>query len=267
MRKSIVKEKLKRGTPVLCVATAIHHPCMPGLAGLMGFDCVWLDFQHHVTDPQRATSLIQACVASDIDAMARPGIREFEDMRRFLESGASGILYPQGETIEEFREVVSRAKFSPLGRRGFDGGSADAGYTLFLDNPRAYVERCNEETFVIVQIESQKAAELAGEIAEIDGIDGLFVGCADLSLDLGVHPGDKTPELDQCIDRVAKAAEASGKAWGLPVATAENAKRMMDRGATFLAHECDLFIVRDGWAGLQEDFGKLGFEFRPHARV
>lgn len=266
MTKSIVKEKLKSGERVLCVTVGIHHPVLAELAGMMGFDCVWLDFQHHATNLETAASLIRACRAAGIEAMARPGMRAFEDMRRYLELGASGILYPQAETIEEFRELVLRAKFPPEGRRGFGGGTFDAGYSVLLGDP-GYTSWRNRETFILAQLESKKAVEIADQVAAISGIDGLFVGAADLALDLGLAPGTKDPALDRCIDIVADAARAGGKAWGMPVGSPDHAKAMLAKGATFLCTGSDLVSVRNAWGRLRQDFGNLGFKFRPPLRL
>ncbi|MAE64088.1 MAG: aldolase [Phycisphaeraceae bacterium] len=263
MRKSIVKRKFEAGQPVLCVPAGIHHPMVPELAGWMGFDCVWLDFEHHGSGLETAAALIAACRSADIDSMVRPAKLAFEDVRRILELGGSGILYPRPQSVEEVEDLVSCARFGPEGERGFSGGTADAAWGLLGSDP-AYQAFCNAQTFLLPEIETREMVDLAGDIAALPGVDGLFIGKGDLSISLGIRPGQTSAELDRCIDRVASAAAAHGKPWGIPAGSMDDARAMLERGARLIAHGADSILIQRGWQQIQEEFSGIGFEFRPH---
>lgn len=266
MRKSIVKRKFEAGQPVLCVAAGIHHPMIPEFAGLMGFDCVWLDFEHHGSGLETAGTLIASCRSANIDSLVRPAKLAFEDVRRILELGGTGILYPRPQGVDEVVELVKCSRFQPQGERGFSGGTADAAFGL-LASDRNYMSFCNEQTFLLPEIETQQMVDLAGDVAAVPEVDGLFIGRADLSISLNLRPGEQSAELDRCIDRVADAAAAHGKPWGIPASSLDDAKAMLDKGARFIAHGADSIMIQNGWQRIQDDFSKIGFEFRPKVRI
>src|SRR5262245_48226355 len=125
MRPSRVKAKLRRREPVLVTALHFFDPSVYELTSLLGFDGIWMDLEHHGTSLESAMSMMRAARVGVSDIMARPAKGEFMRFGRMLEAGAQGLMYPRCSNAEEAREVVSWAKFAPLGRRGFDGGNAD----------------------------------------------------------------------------------------------------------------------------------------------
>ena len=261
MRKSIVKRKFKEGKPVLCVSACVQHPAVTELISLMGFDCIWMDFEHQSGSLDTAAAMVRGCRAGgDCDCMLRCTNRNYEQAKRMLELGATGILYPRAESVEEVKELVKIAKFPPAGERGFGGSGADGGYGLFSDVGR-YTAWCNEQTFLLAQIENARALDLAGEIAAVGGLDGLFIGLMDLSLSLGIEPGLDNPRFVRCVDAVAKAADAAGKVWAMPAGSTDHVKLLLDKGASFIPFGGDLGLIKEGFLRIQEQVGPLGFEF------
>ncbi|MFM2097338.1 MAG: 4-hydroxy-2-oxo-heptane,7-dioate aldolase, partial [Planctomycetota bacterium] len=88
------------------------------------------------------------------------------------------------------------------------------------------------------------------------------IGPADLSILYGIPGQIDHPTMQQAFTRVAAAAKASGKHWGLPVGSVEQARRMLDMGARFLAHGCDIIHVKQGLERVQAEFSGLGFQFQ-----
>lgn len=259
MRPSRVKAKLARNEPVLVPALHFTDPSVYELVSLLGFDAIWLDLEHHATSLETASQLMRAARVGGADILARPAKGEFMRLGRVLEAGAQGILYPRCDDAQEAAELVRWAKFFPLGRRGFDGGNPDMPYCALDVAP--YIEQANRETFLVVQIEDPQALDCVEEIAAVEGVDVLFLGPADFTI-LSGKPGQFThPQIDAAIDRIAAAAQAAGKHWGLPVRSAEHAQQMLARGARFLAHGCDIVLVKLGFERIQAEFGGLGFTF------
>ncbi len=259
MRPSVVKAKLARREPVLVACLHLIDPSLYELTSLMGYDAIWMDLEHHAQSVETASSLMRAARVGGSDIMARPAKGEFMRMGRLLEAGAAGIMYPRCESAAEAAEVVRWCKFAPLGRRGFDGGNPDMPYCSM---PIAeYIRAANDQTFVVVQIEDAGAVEAADEIAAVPGVDVLFIGPADLSILSGLPGQFDHPRVQAEIERVAAAARAGGKQWGMPCASAEQAKRLLAQGATFLAHGCDIVMVIQGLTRVQQEFAPLGFRF------
>ena len=168
MKKSIVKALWKEGKPACCTLVKFADPRVSEIAAMAGFDCLWMDLEHHSWSMETAKNMIRAARLLGCDVIARPAKGEIMRMGRLLEAGATGILYPRVETVEEAQECVRWAKFAPLGERGFDGGNPDSPYGAM--DMASYVKAANEETFILAQIESPSALKNARAIAEVDGV-------------------------------------------------------------------------------------------------
>ncbi|MAG13597.1 MAG: aldolase [Spirochaetales bacterium] len=255
MRKSKVKRNLREGKPSLFITIHLTDASLFELISSMAVDCIWMDMEHHAYSLETANKLIRASRVGDIDVMVRPAKWEYLQISRVLETGATGILYPRCDNAEEAATVVRWAKFFPVGRRGADGGNPDMPYlSLPLDE---YIKTANEETFVGIQIEDQKALDNAEEMARVEGVDFIFLGPADFSI-LGGFAGDMNhPKLQNAIQRIAAVAGNTGKAWGMPVAGAEKAKEVIELGAKILTWSSDLSIVMRGLQQIQKSFTRL----------
>jgi 4-hydroxy-2-oxoheptanedioate aldolase len=254
-----VKAKLARGEPALVVCLHFTDPSLYEMTSLLGFDCIWMDLEHHGYSVETASNLMRAARVGGSDIVARPGKGEFMRMSRLLEMGATGIMYPRCESAAEAAEVVKWCKFAPEGRRGADGANPDMPYLMM---PTAdYVRSANEQTFVVVQIEDAGTAARAAEIAAVPGVDVLFLGPGDFSI-LGGFPGQMDhPAFARAVQHVAEAARRAGKHWGMPCFSPEHGRRLLDMGARFIAHGADIVLVKQGLEQIQQQFAPLGFRF------
>jgi 4-hydroxy-2-oxoheptanedioate aldolase len=195
--------------------------------------------------------------ASDI--IARPAKGEFMRMARLLESGAQGIMYPRCESAAEAAEVVRWAKFAPLGERGVDGANADAPYCAAP--MKQYLRKANEETLVIVQIESPRALDEAEAIAKTPGVDVLMLGPGDMSVLSGAPYEFGHPIMIQARDRVAAAAKDAGIHWGTTSPDPDHSRMLMELGARFICHGADIVFVKRAFEQMQQQYAALGFTF------
>jgi 4-hydroxy-2-oxoheptanedioate aldolase len=259
MRPSRVLRKLRENSPVLVTTLHLADSSCFELASLMGFDCLWIDLEHHGHSLETAGNLMRAARVGTSDIMARPAKGEFMRLGRLLEAGAQGIMYPRCHNAAEAAEVVRWAKFPPLGKRGCDGGGADMPYcSMPLDR---YLQEANEQTFVLIQIEEEAALQNADEIAAVEGVDILFLGPGDFSA-LGGFPGQwNHPRLAQAAEQIAAAAQRHGKHWGRPVFSIEDAQHCLAMGARFLTYSSDLTLIKNGLEQIQSVFASSGFVF------
>lgn len=259
MRTSVVKSRLARGEPVLVVCLHFTDPSLYELTSLLGFDCIWMDLEHHGYSVETASNLMRAARVGGTDIVARPAKGEFMRMSRLLEMGATGIMYPRCESAAEAAEVVKWCKFAPHGRRGIDGANADMPYLLM---PLAdYIRAANEQTFVVIQIEDAETAARADEIAAVPGVDVLFFGPGDFTI-LGGFPGRfDHPAVAQAMRQISEAARRAGKHWGMPCFSVEHGRQLLDMGARFIAHGADIVLLKRGLEQIQQQFGPLGFQF------
>ncbi len=259
MRPSRTKAKLQRGEPVLVVTLHLIDPSLYEMVSLMGFDCIWMDMEHHFYSLQTAAHLMRAARVGTTDVMARPAKGEFMRMGRMLEAGAHGIMYPRCDDAAEAAEVVRWAKFAPQGTRGCDAANPDNPYLMM---PVAeYVAEANRQTFIVIQVEDQQALDRAGEIAAVDGVDVLFLGPGDFSILSGIPGQFDHPRVQQAIETVARAAKNAGKHWGCPAFSVDHTRQLIEMGARFIAHNADVLMVKAGMEQLRRDFAPLGFTF------
>lgn len=259
MKASRIKAKLRRHEPVLLPMVHITDPAVYELASLLGFDGLWLDLEHHGTSLETASQLMRAARVGSADIMVRPAKGEFLRMSRCLEIGAQGIMYPRCDDAAEARQVVSWAKFAPLGRRGIDSTNADSPYgSLPLTE---YIRRANDETFICIQVEDAAAVGQVDAIAAVDGVDVLFFGPGDFSIIEGIPGQYDHPRVQSAILAIAEAARKHGKHWGMPCWTPADAPKLLDLGARVLWCGTDLLLLKAGLIELRQQFNALGFTF------
>ena len=186
MRSSKVLAKIRDGRCARVAALGHYMPFYIRHAAHCGFDAICLDLEHRAMDPREVQSLLAMCHQHDIDAMVRAPTTERTLLYRYLEDGAAGLLMPLVADAQEAQRIARAVKFPPIGNRGIDGAGLDADFALGGGN---FTEDANRETFVFVQIETPEGLEDADGIAAVEGIDGLFIGPADLGLRLGLIDG------------------------------------------------------------------------------
>jgi 4-hydroxy-2-oxoheptanedioate aldolase len=259
MRTSRMKAKLQRNEPVLITCLHLTDPSIHELTSLMGFDGIWMDMEHHTYSLETAAGLMRAARVGASDIVARPAKGEFMRMQRMLEAGAQAIMYPRCDDAQEAAEVVKWMKFPPLGQRGFDGGNPDMPYcTMPMDQ---YVREANEQTLLVLQIEQPQTVEHVEEIAAVEGVDVLFVGKGDLSLQSGI-PGQMDHEsIRDAVRKTAEAAKKAGKHWGCPSGSIEQTQELLEMGARFIAYNADIVMIKNAMDQMQRDFSPLGFTF------
>ncbi len=239
MRQSIVLQKLRAGKVASCFN--VHFDAqVTDIAGMAGYDCVWIDFEHMAQDWSSLQMHIWAAKSNDMDVMVRVPRGSYSDYIKPFELDAAGILVPHVMGIEDARKVVQMTRFHPTGRRPIDGGNADAGYaTMDLAD---YISQANRQRFVGVQIEDPEPLEDLDAIAALEGIDMLFFGPGDFSHGIGA-PGEwDHPKLIDARKRVAEAAVRHGKFAGTP-GTLDNFDDLVQMGYKFIVVGADVIGV------------------------
>ncbi len=179
MRKSKTLARLRNNQTVRMCCLGHFIPSFVKQAAHFGFDCIWLDLEHRYIDYANVMTLLAHSHLHDIDIMVRPPTLEKTGLYRYLEDGATGLMIPHVNTAEKAKMLVDAVKFPPLGDRGIDAAGLDADYLLDVDG---YLEAVNDETFLVVQIETPEAVANVDSIAAVPGVDGMFVGAGDLGI-------------------------------------------------------------------------------------
>ncbi|MGC9328920.1 MAG: HpcH/HpaI aldolase family protein [Candidatus Hinthialibacter sp.] len=251
--KNKVLEKLRNDEVVLsCSLTPVCSAKVAELIGLIGFDCLWIDQEHQDFEDENVFHACLACRAVGMAPMVRIRRQGRHSCARGFETGAAGIMVPHCMSADDARAIVRDARFYPIGLRGLDGVEASAQYGL-IPTPD-YMRWANQETFVVVQIEDREAVEEIDAIAEVEGIDILFVGPGDLSQSYGCPGRFNHPDIVSAYQKTAEAAARHQKYWGAPGGSPENAKRLIDMGARLINAGSLSGVMRQGFTQLHKNF-------------
>lgn len=244
MRSSKMLEKFRTGGFARVCNLGHFLPFYVRYAAEYGFDGIWLDLEHRAMDQREVQSLLAFCKYNDIDCIVRPPTRGATELYRYLEDGATGFLMPLVSDAQTAADLVNAIKYPPLGNRGLDGAGFDADYGIDAWTPDStYIADANRETFIITQVETLQAVENAEEIAAIDGIDGLFIGPADLSLRIANAPGGTDMTMDRAIERVSAAVAKHNKVWGMTAGSVADIERFRALGAQIVPWGGDFALM------------------------
>jgi 4-hydroxy-2-oxoheptanedioate aldolase len=173
-------------------------------------------------------------------------------IKRVLDIGAQSLLVPYVSTADEARAAVSYIRYPPAGVRGVAGTTRATRFGRVAD----YARRAHEEICLLVQVETQRALDSIEAICAIDGVDGVFIGPADLHASLG-YPGEiANPKVKPLIDDAIRRIRKSGKAPGILTPNEADARHWLECGALFVAVGADVGILARGAEALAAKFKK-----------
>jgi 4-hydroxy-2-oxoheptanedioate aldolase len=182
------------------------------IASGVGFDWLLIDLEHGSGSMADLRGMLQACRGCGAAPIVRIRSVEPDSVKFVMDSGAAGVMFPFVSSAEQACQAVRSLKYPPQGERGVAGVIRATDYGR--DWPR-YFKEANDKSLVVVQIETSAAVAASDEIAAVDGVDVLFVGPMDLSVNLG-HPAQYDhPDVVQAFQHVINACERYGKAAGI----------------------------------------------------
>ncbi len=207
---------------------------------LAGHDFLFLDMEHAMFDWETMVDLVQAALAWDISPIVRATDLSYPLVARALDTGAQGVIIPRVESREQVEAAVSFAKYPPIGRRGAGGDGRTAFEAMSVKDA---VDQLNQETLVVVQIESQAGVDDIEAIAAVPHLDVVLIGPQDLSISLGLHGEFTHPDFVATLQRVVDACAKHGVATGMVERSAAAHKRWVDMGMQFLVTNTDANMI------------------------
>jgi len=207
-----------------------------------GFDWLLFDTEHSPGDPLTVLAQLQAVAPYEVSAVVRPASNDPVLIKRFLDVGAQTLLIPYVQNVEEARSAVMAMHYPPKGIRGVSGLTRATRF----GRVEGYARRAAEELCLLVQLETRVAMESLEDIAAVDGVDGVFIGPADLAASLG-HAGEPGhPEVVAAVEDAIHRVRACGKPVGVLTTDATFARRCIELGTTFTAVAIDVGILARG---------------------
>ena len=256
MYPSNIRERLKNNELLLSTLIFGREPHVAAAIYQTKPDWVWIDQEH---SPWGTESINMLCVMArqaGVAGVIRVPWNTPGDIKKAYDVGAVGVMIPQVDTPDEVRQAIHDAKYPPIGERGI--APFFAGY---LDgvSARDVVDNANDETLLILQMESVEAWEQIDEILAIPDFEVILAGPADLSASLGFPGDDATnPKTANVMVDLAQKVKGTGKALATTMGDVNHAKEWIKEGYTMMNIGSSL---QYGTIGLSKIFNEIREEY------
>ncbi len=233
--------KLKQGKTVYGTCISSAAPLWGKAAKNAGLDFVFLDTEHIPLERMEIASLCQLYTAMGIAPIVRIPSPTAINACQMIDAGASGVLAPYIEEIDQVKEMVGALKYRPL-----------KGHRLeeVLENPESiepelanYLENYNQGNLCVINIESVRAMENLDELLRVPGVDAVFIGPHDLSVSLGVPESYDHPHFEKAVQEIIQKCRANNVAVGIHFSESPDRQiKWMNEGANIIIHSSDIAI-------------------------
>ncbi len=254
MKTNSFLKAIKAGEKQIGLWLSLCNNYAADIVSTAGYDWVLLDMEHSPNEVQLVMGQLQALSAGSATAIVRPDWNDTVKVKRLMDLGAPGLLFPMVQTVEEAKAAVAATRYPPKGVRGVSGAQRGNSFGRASD----YFSRVDDETAVLVQLETRSAMDIAENIAAVDGIDGVFFGPNDIAADLGHLAQPMHPAVWEYTMPIAKKLMARGVPVGTLVFDPKFAAELLNEGFSFVACGSDLALLSKGADALLADVkGKL----------
>jgi len=245
------KQALLRKEPQIGLWLALASPYAAEICAGAGFDWLLLDGEHAPNDVPLLMSQLQALSVASGHAVVRAPMDAPWLIKQLLDIGAQTLLIPMVENAEQAQALVKAVRYPPQGIRGVGAALARASaFNRIAD----YLTSANEQICLLVQIESRAGLDQLDAIAATEGVDGVFIGPADLAADMGYLGQPAAKEVQQAVEQALKRIQSHGKAAGILSADPLLCARYLELGATFVAVGSDVGLLVKSTSVLAADF-------------
>ena len=254
------KAALARREPQIGLWLSMAQAYTTEICATAGFHWVLIDGEHAPNDVRSTLAQLQAVAAYPVHPIARAVDGNPARIKQLLDIGLDTILVPMVDTPEQARALVAATRYPPQGMRGVGASGARATRWGLL---RDYTDSANDETCLLVQAESVTALKNLEAICAVDGIEGVFIGPADLAASMGYRGRLGDPEVVASIDRAIRTIQASGKAAGTLTVDPALARHYLEVGVGFIAVGVDTVLLAQATRALAASFGAQGLARDP----
>ncbi len=249
-----LKQRLKNGEAVHGCWLNTGSPLTAEIVGLSGFDWVLIDLEHGAGSEAALMPVLQALEHTGITPVVRVESAEGPRIQRVLDMGAKGIMCPKIATPEDAVKLGKGLHYPPFGTRGV---AKMVRATGFGKNFQSYYDSSRDNILGVAQIETTSVLNHLDAVAQTDGIDVLFIGPADLSMELGIFGQFDHPLFVEAMRETINAAGKAQKAVGILFFNPDDYNRYYNLGIRFLACGSDATFVADGARRLSDQLNQF----------
>ncbi|WP_066342248.1 4-hydroxy-2-oxoheptanedioate aldolase [Azohydromonas lata] len=237
---NLFKQAIARPGAQIGLWVGLADPYAAELCATAGFDWLLIDGEHGPNDLRSMLASLQAVAPYPAQPVVRIPQGDTTLIKQVMEIGATTLLVPMVESAAQARELARAMRYPPAGVRGVGSGLARS--SRWSSYPQ-YLHEANERACLLVQVETAAALEHLDEIAAVEGVDGVFIGPADLSASMGYIGQPGHPQVRAAIDAAIGRIQAAGKAPGILATDETTARHYIGLGARFVAVGVDATLL------------------------
>ncbi len=230
---------IREGHQQIGLWVSLSHNYAAEVVASAGYDWLLVDMEHAPSDMSTVLGQLQAIAPHRSTAIVRPPWNDTVMIKRLLDLGAPGLLFPMVQSVAEAQAAVAACRYPPGGVRGVAGSIRANNFGRITD----YYARADDQTAVIVQVETQSAVAQSLEIGQVDGVDAVFFGPADIAADMGLLGKHMSDEVWNLILPVARKLMDAGIPVGTLVTDPAFAQKLLAEGFTFVACGTDTNLL------------------------
>ncbi|MBI1172869.1 4-hydroxy-2-oxo-heptane-1,7-dioate aldolase [bacterium] len=240
--KNAFKAALKEGRRQIGLWISIPEAGLVEMLAGCGYDWILLDTEHAAMGAVETMPLMQASAPYPVTTIIRPGWNNPVEIKKMLDCGAQTLLIPYVQNAEEARAAVAAVRYPPAGIRGVAGITRATRFGAVKD----YARHAHEEICLLVQVETAQALSQIEEIAKVEGVDGIFIGPADLAASMG-HAGEPShPAVRAAVMDGLRRIRAAGIPPGILSLDQAFLREAAEAGAQFIGVDVDAALLRNG---------------------
>jgi 4-hydroxy-2-oxoheptanedioate aldolase len=252
IKSNTFKAALKSGERAqIGLWVGLADPVCAEICAGAGFDWLLIDGEHAPNDLRSTLAQLQAVAPYPAHPIVRPVSGDVQLIKQLLDIGAQTLLVPMVESAEQAKLLVAAMRYPPSGIRGVGAALARASQWNRVAN---YVHDANDRMCLLVQVETRPGLENLDAIAGVEGVDGIFIGPADLSAALGHLGNPGHPDVRQAIEDAIRRIRASGRAAGILTADEAQARHYLSLGCMFVAVGLDGNLLMRATQDLAQKF-------------
>jgi 4-hydroxy-2-oxoheptanedioate aldolase len=254
MYRNVFKQALRRRELQIGLWSTLCSNLAAEVIAYSGFDWIVLDTEHSPNELPDLLAQLQAMARGTATPVVRAAWNDTVLIKRILDIGAQSLVLPYVQTVEEAERAVAAVRYPPRGVRGVSAGSRASNFGRIKN----YLQQADQEICLLVQIETRAALEQLEAISSVEGVDGVFIGPADLSASLGRLGELQHPETQNALQDAGRRLSRLGKAAGILAVVEADARRYIDWGYNFVAVGIDTALLANSADALAQSFKSAG---------
>ncbi|MHA6687618.1 HpcH/HpaI aldolase family protein [Mesorhizobium sp. A556] len=251
-RQNSLKAAVVAGQPHIGIWCSLGSALTTEVVAGSGAGWLLIDGEHSPNHLITIMGQLQVAAAFPCEAVVRLPSDDANLIKQAMDIGARSLMIPNVRDAAQARAIVAAMTYAPGGIRGFSVGHRANAFGRIA----GYHANARAQQLLAVQIEDEIGVANAAEIAEVDGVDVLFVGPGDLSTNMGAMGNPNAAHVQDAINSVQKAAVGAGKASGILAPVKADADRYLADGFSMVAVGSDLGLLARGSDALIAAFAR-----------